>query len=699
MKTNKLWSIVLMLICAVGMSNVFTSCNQNTPVNQVDGGTGGNGGTSSVGSVADPAGTITLSMRNASNGQTELGSIFIDEDDNFNGTYWQDYDYGSYPMFASVGKVNGLGNVTGIPTQGWANKIAVVPGEGVVAFADGTFYRIYVKDYVLAAGTGGIIGADIKYQAPFGGKDEAIQFEQKSISFDSKGGNENVLCSNSTIIPFTVKSSEAWCRVKTCSSDKWFLVDGVHVECAENFGESSRTATITVTTKNKKETTFKVTQLGGGPIIKILEPAMNFDAFGGENMVHLITNQSFEDLQVTNVPSWIKAKLIDNSNSAQAAQKRVRWIGSQEAETTRASETTAKQYMLQITTEGNPFTTQRNAELIIQTKDGNLSEKIIVTQSAGWFNNLGIETSTVNNKSGQNSGQNDWSIYFETSMTPESLIVETSENWVKAEIGRSDYYYQRGHTIYVNFSWEANSTVQERSAKINIYASDGKTLIHTYTINQEAQTFDVPEKAYLDKQGGAKTITIKTSIPSWDATSSASWLTFSKNGNQITIRAEQYNGTAIDRFATISFTGLDRSFTVIQSKYAVGDTFNEGGATGTVGYMNDSIRLVYSANLGEAAWSTENVATGATSRDDGVYNTNVIKAIPGYQNLYPAFALVETLNVNGVTGWYLPASTEANFVNLRTWTSTEIASDRANCAGYGNCIKTSVFSVYGVRRF
>lgn len=654
----------------------------------------GSGSGTTGGTVADPVGTITLSMRNYANGNTRLDDQFyIDKDDNFCGVYYS-------CKFASVKKVNGLGNVTGIPANGWAEKIAVVPGEGVVAYGNnGQFYRIYVQDYIQAAGTGGVIGAEVKYQKPFGGMDEAVKFDRKSITIDSKGGNESVLCTNATIIPFTVTSSESWCRVNTCSTHEYsWLVNGVNVECDENFSESARTATITVTTQTKKQTTFTVTQTGGGPIIK-LNGCGNFTAFGGEENIDIVTNQQFNNLQVSDVPSWVKAELIDNSAATRAEQKKVRWIGNQEVAATRAtSESTVKSYVLHLTTEGNPLSSERIADIKIATKDGKLSEKTHVVQAKGWFrDNYGAKTIDVNKDKGE------YTATFYTSVKPEQLVVKVSDSWVKTELkqqgfSNSDNY---GYHVYMPVSYEANPALKDRSATINIYASDGKTLIYTYTVNQKAQTFDVKEKVYLDKNGGAQTVTISTSITSWEATSSASWLTFSKNGNQITIRAEKYTGSTADRTGTITFKDLGRKITVTQSKYAVGDTYQEGSIKGKVVTMNDSIRLICSDNLGEAAWSTENVETGANSKNDGVYNTNIIKAIPGYKTLYPAFALVEALNVNGATGWYLPAR-EESVQSDNSWRSTEYNGGWYAYYGWGQysyTAKSKSYSVYAYHRF
>jgi hypothetical protein len=120
---------------------------------------------------SDPSGAVQVTMRNGNNGRTIVspdgasGSFFIGNNNNF-------YSWTGRVEFATVGKVNGLGNVTRIPTSGWANQVAVVPGQGyVVAFRNWnteevTYLRMYVLSWVEAS-TGGIIGARITYQYPF----------------------------------------------------------------------------------------------------------------------------------------------------------------------------------------------------------------------------------------------------------------------------------------------------------------------------------------------------------------------------------------------------------------------------------------------------------------------------------------------------------------------------------------------------
>lgn len=138
-----------------------------------------------------------------------------------------------------------------------------------------------------------------------------------------------------------------------------------------------------------------------------------------------------------------------------------------------------------------------------------------------------------------------------------------------------------------------------------------------------------------------------------------------------------------------------------QSKYAVGDEYDENGVTGTVVLMDEGQRLI-AKEVGSAVWSTENVVTGANDNSDGTINTDKIKKIPHWATLYPAFALCDALNTGGITGWYLPASYELYYSTLRTtdsWSSTEYDSDKAYISSTNRRNKNQECVVYAFRKF
>lgn len=157
--------------------------------------------------VADPAGTVKLSMRSeaaAGGSGTKLdGKLWIDGADNF---------YSSYGYIVDIGSVKGLGNIGYIPKVGYAKRVAVTPGHGYI-WCDtdrDKYYRIYVSNYTKNA-AGEIIGADIKYQEPFYGIDEVLKPTEASLTFDPDSYEARIEFENTSIIPFkvTVSSSNA----------------------------------------------------------------------------------------------------------------------------------------------------------------------------------------------------------------------------------------------------------------------------------------------------------------------------------------------------------------------------------------------------------------------------------------------------------------------------------------------------------
>ena len=129
----------------------------------------------------DPKGTVLVAMREGSS------TTYVKPDgSNIDLYIYNDnfYDSYGYTKFATIGKVSGLGSIKQIPTSGYAKPpVAVTPGYGYVAKCEETTYnpstgrndlvekttylRIYVVDYIYSAGSGGVIGANVKYQYPF----------------------------------------------------------------------------------------------------------------------------------------------------------------------------------------------------------------------------------------------------------------------------------------------------------------------------------------------------------------------------------------------------------------------------------------------------------------------------------------------------------------------------------------------------
>lgn len=551
--------------------------------------------------VNDPAGTVSLSMMKGPSireGATRIGDsdIYIGNDYNFDGGY-----------FISLGTVKGLGNVSYIPTTGWASKVSVRSGNGYVAYDPYRgFYRIFVEKEIVGT-TGGIIGYDVKYQAPFKGKDLELELPATSVSFDKKGGTENIVFNNKEFVVFTAKSSEDWCQIIPTSTYNYsFLANGIQIIAQPSNVAATTEATITLTTAYGKKKEIKVTRGGVDPYLTLDETSVTLDAKECERQVGLNTNIQKEDLTISNTASsWCKAEFVDQTRAIHASAARIKFVGNKPAKAVKAANAAG---------------------------------------SASYY----------------------------------ALVLKAN----------------------------SNDKETERKGVVTLKSKDGKKSV-TLNIVQKGMFIPSQTKVGFDKNHSNKTITINTNID-WEPSSNQSWCTTSRSGNNLTIRATPYSGSTANRKATISFKGLSTKIEVDQSKYAVGDEYNENGVKGQVVCMNDTIRYV-GKDVGEAAWSTETVLTGATDKNDGRVNMAIIKKISGWKDLYPAFALCDALNTGNVTGWYLPTKEELYYIynggrsDNDYWSSTEYDVDNANYYyyySYGSPTSKGVkYKVKAVHRF
>lgn len=629
----------------------FAACSSD------DDSTDGDGNIKPNVNVNDPVGTVSLSMMKGPSireGATGIGSIYIGDDYNFDGGY-----------FISLGTVKGLGNVSYIPTTGWASKVSVRSGNGYVACDPyGFFYRIFVEKEIVGT-TGGIIGYDVKYQAPFKGKDLELELPATSVSFDKKGGTENIVLDNKEFVVFTAKSSENWCQVIHTSTYNYsFLSNGLQIKVYPSNVAATTEATITLTTAYGKKKEIKVTRGGVDPYLTLNETSVTLDAKECERQVGLNTNIQKEDLTISNTASsWCKAEFVDQTRAIHASAARIKFVGNKPAKAVKAANAagSASYYALVLKANSNDKDTERKGTITLKSKDGKKSVTLNVIQNKAY---LYVGNEGYNEVSFDNEERNAVIGNVYTSLEYEDLQVSCNEAWCKPELQKKSY------GIELNANISKNATEKSRKAKIMI-SNKTKTLNFTMNVSQRGITF-VPSqtKVGFDKNQSNKTITINTNID-WEASSNQSWCTISRNGNNLTIRATPYSGTTANRKATITFKGLSTKIEVDQSKYAVGDQYSENGVKGEVICMIDTIRYV-GKEVGEAVWSTENVETGAKDYSDGRVNMAIIKKISGWKTLYPAFALCDALNTGGVIGWYLPARKEFRFNSEgKYWSSTE----------------------------
>lgn len=480
-------------------------------------------------SVPDPEGTVTLSMRNGNNGSTELSGsgIYIDRADNFTGGY-----------FVPLGPMRGLGNVTRIPVSGWTEKVAVVPGEGYVAYSTQTdqFYRLYVKEYTVTI-LNEVIGAEVKYQTPFTGSKASMRVIETQINLPAEGGSVPIfLESDGTMEPMSISA----------------LLDAGYIDKY---------------------------RLPGGTF------APNSFLF--------------------TAPSNTSGKPIEGS-------------------------------------------------LLIQFPYSDPIELPVVI--AGQLPTLQWSDNPMNEWS---SAAQEFNTYLHiTNTSPDE--VEFSTNFPDCRI-EFQTYNEAYQWIYLKVTLGENNTGQPRKVVLTARTKDGRASAEV-EFTQKAHDFQLAaETVNFDRQQGSYTVNMTTTASEFSVVSSdETWCTVSKTSSAIVVRATA-NDTSKNRTATVRVTlndGQTKTIEVNQNRFAAGDYYDIDGVTGVVFWTEGPRWKIVSMDETQAAWSLEQVPTGATDQEDGARNQAIIQAIAGWEGLYPAFAWCAAKNAANATGWYLPASNE-----------------------------------------
>ena len=503
-----------------------------------------------------PSGTITLSMRNANSGMTYLAdsNIYIDKADNFTGA-----------TFVSLGPVRGLGNVNYIPKTGWVSTVAVVPGEGYVAYSNGTFYRIYVTGYTTNV-SNEIIGAEVKYQTPFGGADEAITVANTTQTFGAESEVRDILFTNKGVIPCMVAAEGACTASLIYADDYSFLPIGVRVEVKKNDFAFEQYGKVVVATVNGRMTEIAVKQQGGAPTIWF-EPStltLEYNQTMKSAKIQTNANINFNEIELSCDADWCKVSNVWQTVTLEVEQ--------------------------------NDTEVSRSTTLMARTKDGSLSASMTVVQKT-----------------------------FEFTLSAEEL----------------------------NF----------------------------------------------DRQMQNSSVTLVTPATEFSATSSdPSWCSVSWNDNLypwddkvMTVRVTA-NDTQQNRVATITVSLSDnqsKTIQVAQSRYMIGDHYEENGVEGVVFVVEGLHGKLLSMDQSVQQWSVETVDVGTRDGDDGMANMNKVKQIPNWQPFYPAFAWCEAKNTGGVTGWYLPAKNELEIV----FDNSTLINNGLRSSG-GAALKLSIYDEY-----
>lgn len=583
--------------------------------------------------VDDPEGTISLKMRNENDGKTFLGDsgIYIDVADNFSGA-----------KFASIGAAKGLGNVTFIPRSGWTDKVAVNPGEAYVAYSEGMFYRLYVEDYILNVSQE-ILGASVKYQYPFGGC-EPLVFSTTSIN---NAGVVHISGANNTIADFTV-SCQSDCGVirKVYDDIHKFLPVGFSFEPYEQEWHFSDGINfdIVVESFSGKQTKIATTITGPDPYIAAPDTYTTYATRRLISMEELGVYVNFDpvDLKIQSDSEW--CRIIDNHTLDVA---------------------------------NNYKDTPRTATITLSSdKYPDLTQTTTIHQQAAEFE---VELQNYEDWTiVEGSANSDYYINFYTH-NPHgfSWSVKSDCEWIEIQNFSSPSYENYPD---LRLSIAENLEGQTRVGKLIFFLGDSEEegINCEFEITQRPHTFQFSSSVVnFDRTQTYSSVVLTTTASSFSAVSSKDWCTLSWNDKTMTVRVTA-NDTNSNRSAIIDVTLNDGQTTQVevnQGRYAVGDLYDVGGVQGVVFETSGHHGKIVSLDETTSQYSIENVLIGADDNNDGKINMEVVKAIPTWEELYPAFKWCADKG----EGWYLPAINELTALEGYAYT---LANSTLSANGY-----------------
>lgn len=203
--------------------------------------------------IPDPEETVTVSLyKNTGQNLDGMSVTVSDRLTSSNGC-----------LFAHIGPVKGLGEITEIPRHGWTDSTPLRKGDGYVAYNPSyphTFYRIYVSNSA-SDEMGTTTGFQFKYQKSFYGTDETLTLDRSEVSVPAEGGECVLTVTNSSVIPFTAATPDKWITlddVEYSLDPAKEMVCYLHFKIAGSNSTDHATGSVTLKTFSGKSTVVTV---------------------------------------------------------------------------------------------------------------------------------------------------------------------------------------------------------------------------------------------------------------------------------------------------------------------------------------------------------------------------------------------------------------------------------------------------------
>ena len=215
----------------------------------------------------------------------------------------------------------------------------------------------------------------------------------------------------------------------------------------------------------------------------------------------------------------------------------------------------------------------------------------------------------------------------------------------------------------------ANTTIDERTAKITVSAGDAPNVTVEVKQSGMAQTLSVTPNSPITftskvEASEVKTITVTTNVPSWDVSSNQTWCTVTKGTNQFTVAATA-NTTIDERKATISISAGNAPNVIIEA--------TQVGVDPTLTVSSKTLTISKSGGSGDA--KTITVTTNQPSWD--AVSNQTWCTIAKSTNQFTVTASALTANANRSATITVSAGKASNVTISVTQVSEPIVSFRA----------------------
>ncbi len=183
--------------------------------------------------------------------------------------------------FAAVGYVNGLADISTIPTSGWATTLSVAKGIGYFIRSDEHYARLYVTNIDTDGKT------NVKYQAPLIQK---IEIANSMLNFTAFKETLAIKMYRPTSV--SIKQKPEWCTIT-------FSIDSIYIEVTDNNKTEARSGEI-ILTNALGDVAIYVVQGSIAPI----SFTENSYTFTDKDSTHTFTLATPTKMEVVKAPTW-----------------------------------------------------------------------------------------------------------------------------------------------------------------------------------------------------------------------------------------------------------------------------------------------------------------------------------------------------------------------------------------------------------